>query len=88
MINLIDILEPIENRLATLDHTPDLLQRLEVAQDIKEDAAQLERDLVYNALKAGHTWQEIGDAIGITRQSAHQRFAQSIHEADDGESVT
>ncbi|MFE9387076.1 hypothetical protein ACFYMO_28205 [Streptomyces sp. NPDC007025] len=29
-----------------------------------------------------HTWPEIGDAMGVTRQSAHQRFAKNPYRED------
>lgn len=28
--------------------------------------------------KQGHSWQYIADALGITRQSAHQRYAEKV----------
>ena len=31
---------------------------------------------VGNARKVGATWQQIGDALGTTRQAAHERFAR------------
>lgn len=32
--------------------------------------------LVEAARKAGATWQQIGDALGISRQAAHERFKE------------
>lgn len=32
------------------------------------------RDLVREARDNGSTWQEIGDALGVTRQAAQQRY--------------
>lgn len=29
-----------------------------------------------DAVDAGHTWAEIGDALGISRQAAQQRYAR------------
>jgi hypothetical protein len=31
------------------------------------------------ARAAGHTWQEIGDALGTSRQAAFQRFGRPVH---------
>jgi hypothetical protein len=39
---------------------------------------QLEVDLVATARAQGFSWREIGDALGITRQSAHERFARAV----------
>jgi hypothetical protein len=36
---------------------------------------KLQRHLVQQARDAGRTWTEIGEALGVSRQSAWQRFA-------------
>ena len=36
------------------------------------------RDAVELARRAGHTWQEIGDLLGTSRQAAFQRFGRPI----------
>lgn len=36
------------------------------------------RHAVKVARDQGHTWQEIGDAIGLTRQAAWERYATDI----------
>lgn len=33
------------------------------------------RSAVHNARRLRHTWEEIGEALGVTRQSAWERFA-------------
>jgi predicted transcriptional regulator len=38
-------------------------------------AAQLERAHVANARAQGMTWQEIADALGVTRQAVHHKHA-------------
>lgn len=38
------------------------------------------RDAVASARSRGHSWEEIADALGVTRQSAWERFAQSEDE--------
>jgi hypothetical protein len=38
------------------------------------------RDAVASARSRGHAWEEIADALGVTRQSAWERFAQSEDE--------
>jgi hypothetical protein len=43
------------------------------------DVAQEQlRDAVERARAAGHTWQEIGEVLGTTRQAAFQRFGRPI----------
>jgi hypothetical protein len=39
------------------------------------------RDAVEAARAAGHTWQEIGDLLGTSRQAAFQRFGRPIDPA-------
>jgi hypothetical protein len=36
---------------------------------------KLQRDLVRRAREAGRSWTEIGEALGVSRQSAWQRFS-------------
>jgi len=40
------------------------------------DAETTLRDAVEAAREAGHTWQEIGDLLGTSRQAAFQRFGR------------
>ncbi|MGH3152759.1 MAG: hypothetical protein ACRDOB_18790, partial [Streptosporangiaceae bacterium] len=36
------------------------------------------REAVQNARDAGHTWAEIGELLGTTRQAAFQRFGRPL----------
>ncbi len=63
-------------------------------------AEQLLRLCVQQARDAGHTWQELGDLLGVTRQAAFQRFGKpidprtgepmdkTVHMTDAGERAT
>ncbi len=42
------------------------------------DAEETLRDAVDVARTAGHTWQEIGDLLGTSRQAAFQRFGRPV----------
>jgi hypothetical protein len=53
----------------------DLVRR---ARDIDVLAGQVLRLCVQQSRDAGHTWQEIGDLLGVTRQAAFQRFGKPI----------
>jgi hypothetical protein len=53
----------------------DLAQR---AQDADVLAGQVLKLAVQQCRDAGHTWQEIGDLLGVTRQAAFQRFGKPI----------
>ena len=51
------------------------------------DAEATLRDTVDEARVAGHTWQEIGDLLGTSRQAAFQRFGRPVDPAT-GASMT
>jgi hypothetical protein len=48
------------------------------AQELGDLAGQVLRLCVQSSRDAGHTWQEIGDLLGVTRQAAFQRFGKPI----------
>jgi len=52
-----------------------LVQR---ADDVDRLTGQLLKQCVQQSRDAGHTWQEIGDLLGVTRQAAFQRFGKPI----------
>ena len=45
------------------------------AKALETQAQENMRRTVSLAREEGRTWQEIGDALGMTRQGAHKRFA-------------
>ena len=48
------------------------------AQGVNELAQQVLKLCVQQSRDAGHTWQELGDLLGVTRQAAFQRFGKPI----------
>jgi hypothetical protein len=54
-----------------LDQVPNALRACQLAEQVLKLCVQQSRD-------AGHTWQEIGDLLGVTRQAAFQRFGKPI----------
>lgn len=54
-------------------HDPDLLRAHELAQQVRTIETELAAT-VSRARAAGHSWEVIGDALGVTRQAAHQRY--------------
>ncbi len=53
----------------------DLVRR---SQDVDDLAERVLKLCVQQCRDAGHTWQEIGDLLGVTRQAAFQRFGKPI----------
>lgn len=42
------------------------------------------RAAVLSARSAGHSWEAIGDALGMTRQAAQQRFGKGASQPEEG----
>jgi hypothetical protein len=53
----------------------DLIRQAAEARELADDVLTL---CVQQARDAGHTWQHIGDLLGVTRQAAFQRFGKPI----------
>lgn len=64
-------------RQGTLDGVAPLTA-IATAQRQLRDAEDAVRACVERARGAGHTWQEIGDILGISRQAAFQRFGRAL----------
>lgn len=58
--------------------SPAYLDLVRQAQDADILAGQVLTLSVQQCRDAGHTWQEIGDLLGVTRQAAFQRFGKPI----------
>lgn len=52
------------------------LTALLAARTAADGVEQATRELVRQAREAGHTWQELGGLLAISRQAAQQRFGQ------------
>lgn len=48
------------------------------ALDVRSAAEDVVRVVVHEARQAGATWQSIGDALGVTRQAAFQRYGKPL----------
>lgn len=51
-----------------------LLDRLEAIAELEQEAREIGRDLVL----AGQSYADLGRLLGITRQSARERFAPAV----------
>jgi hypothetical protein len=43
-------------------------------------ADSMEREAVERAVDSGWTWQQVAEALGVTRQAAHKRHAPRLRE--------
>ncbi|MDR1119235.1 MAG: helix-turn-helix domain-containing protein [Bifidobacteriaceae bacterium] len=63
---------------AAAGDTSDPKAGLRAIVSLRALADTLELRQVNAAVRAGLTWQEIADALGVTRQAAHKRFSKRI----------
>jgi hypothetical protein len=54
------------------------LEVLAAARDLSAAASEALQQAVDRARAAGHSWREIGDVLGTTRQAAFQRFGHPV----------
>jgi hypothetical protein len=71
---------------AALDHLarargvnrPDYPDCLRLYADMRDEADRWVVRGVRDAIEAGCTWAEVGTALGVSRQAAHERYAPQI----------
>ncbi|MFN8036117.1 MAG: hypothetical protein U0V73_09305 [Acidimicrobiia bacterium] len=73
-----------EAEATPLEHLVDSspLHKIEEAAHIIRSAEDLLDASVLEARRAGFTWGAIGASLGVSRQAAHERFAQLEHDAN------
>jgi hypothetical protein len=73
----LDIGDRLADALGRADSgTP--LEALATARDLSAAVAEALQHAVDGARAAGHSWREIGDVLGTTRQAAFQRFGHPV----------
>ena len=60
------------------DATPAPLEAVTVVRSLARVVEDGLREAVHQARQAGHTWAEIGELLGTTRQAAFQRFGRPL----------
>ncbi len=76
--------EEISDALAARDRSLDklvggaVLHRIEAARADRDRADVEVAAAVRAAREAGASWQMIGDALGVSRQSAHVKYAELV----------
>ncbi len=69
--------EKLDPESARVMSTEDLRGIAAAAQAVREDEARL-REAVEAARAHGRSWNQIADALGVSRQAARQRFADKV----------
>ena len=67
--------------VAAKDLPQDPLSALRVLTESEHELERIRREQVIAARAAGASWQQIGDAIGVTRQSAWESFTAATRAA-------
>lgn len=60
---------------ADSDHPADGLRAVVVLRRLLE---ALEAEHVLRARRAGWTWEEVGDALGVSRQAVHKKYRKLL----------
>ena len=61
--------------LVRIPSPDDPAEALAAVVSLRRLAEQLERAAVARAVAEGWTWQQVAEALGVTRQAAHKRHA-------------
>lgn len=56
----------------------DPIAALRAVSSLRVLTDSLERRQVEAALRAGHTWTDVAEALGVTRQAVHKKYAKRI----------
>lgn len=74
--------EPSE-LLSTAARLEDPGEALGAVCDLRRHLDRLQAVHVENALRAGWSWSQVAQALGVTRQAAHRRYARLVREQLD-----
>lgn len=67
--------------MAVADLPKDPLAALRVLTESEHELERIRREQVIAARAAGASWQQIGDALGVSRQSAWEAFTAATRDA-------
>ncbi len=71
------VMKEIDQVIATAE-SPDPADGLRAASLLRRLAEEIEAQHVAAARVAGWSWQEIGDALGVSRQAVHKKHRRHI----------
>ncbi len=67
---------PTESDLATAASAADPKTGLRAVRALRRLLEELERAQVLRARRQGWSWQEIGDALDVSRQAVHKKYGR------------
>jgi DNA-directed RNA polymerase specialized sigma24 family protein len=67
---------PTESDLATAASAADPKTGLRAVRALRRLLEELERTQVLRARRLGWSWQEIGDALDVSRQAVHKKYGR------------
>ncbi|MCZ7532721.1 MAG: helix-turn-helix domain-containing protein [Acidimicrobiia bacterium] len=67
-----------DEKRTIIPHPADTENALAAVVSLRQTADQLERDAVQRAIGSGWSWEQIAEALGVTRQAVHKRYAHHI----------
>jgi len=70
-----DLVATVEADAATAEPLAQLMTATTTAADLARSGDDLIGHFVDRCRQAGHSWAEISDALGVSRQAAHKRFS-------------
>jgi hypothetical protein len=79
-----DVVRSINDAWKQATHEADPVAALEAFTELRRHLARWQETLVSQAISAGATWDEIGDATGTSRQAAWGRFRKLTGERNGG----
>ncbi|HEV7720900.1 MAG TPA: Clp protease N-terminal domain-containing protein [Iamia sp.] len=71
-----DLVATVEADAATAEPLAQLMTATTTAADLTRSGDDLIGHFVDRCRQAGHSWAEISDALGVSRQAAHKRFSR------------
>ena len=78
LTRIADLAGLLADATAHTDTVPADLANVRLAKALEAESDAALRISVGRARTAGHTWQELGDLLGVSRQAAFQRFGRPI----------
>lgn len=72
------MVDDVEVRIAELPRPADTEDALAAVVALRRSADRLELAAVQCAIDKGWTWLQIAEALGVTKQAVHKRYARRV----------